>query len=95
MLFVGKIKKMTRLSFAIWPIFLLVGCLKVTETNDIDEMEITATQCRDHIDNDDDGKTDCRDADCQGFVFCVGENTSTETELDSESDSAGENIDPT
>ena len=38
----------------------------------IDELEITATQCQDGLDNDMDGYTDCDDLDCQGYVFCAG-----------------------
>jgi hypothetical protein len=32
--------------------------------------EKTAAACSDHADNDDDGKTDCADPDCQNFSFC-------------------------
>jgi hypothetical protein len=50
----------------------LVGtsCEETSETG-IDDLEISASQCQDSIDNDGDGATDCADTDCQGFVFCV------------------------
>ncbi len=41
----------------------------------IDGLEISATQCQDGKDNDGDGLTDCEDADCKGFVFCVDGHT--------------------
>ncbi|MBN1772424.1 MAG: hypothetical protein JXB32_14235 [Deltaproteobacteria bacterium] len=34
--------------------------------------ENTSSACRDGLDNDDDGATDCADSDCRDFVFCAG-----------------------
>jgi len=39
--------------------------------SDLDGLEISAEQCRDGEDNDGDGKTDCKDSDCAGFIFCA------------------------
>ncbi|MBN2693093.1 hypothetical protein JXR93_00395 [bacterium] len=41
-----------------------------TSTVDFTKMEILAEQCQDNQDNDGDGKTDCDDDGCKGFVFC-------------------------
>lgn len=46
------------------------GCY--TQSDPIaDDMEITAAQCQDNMDNDGDGFTDCDDEECQGFNFCT------------------------
>ncbi len=52
-------------------VFLMgASCEEASETG-IDDLEISASQCQDSVDNDGDGATDCADTDCQGFVFCV------------------------
>ena len=80
---------MRTLLIAMGSVIALTGCSK-SETEDakdddpLNGLEVTAAQCCDDKDNDKDGRVDCKDADCQGFVFCLGEND-TDTVTDSES----------
>jgi len=50
------------------------GC-GTEDSFDFDDLEVSATQCQDEFDNDDDGAVDCEDADCAGFVFCATNDT--------------------
>lgn len=56
-----------------------------------DPGETTASLCQDELDNDGDGKTDCDDDDCQGFVFCdpSGENSVVECRDGEDNDGDG------
>ncbi len=56
----------------------------------IDDLEITATQCQDGLDNDRDGYIDCDDLDCQGYVFCSGGDGDTDTDSDTDTESAAD-----
>ena len=49
----------------------LLGCSTPDSGTDFDSLEISSTQCQDGLDNDDDGQSDCDDADCAGFIFCA------------------------
>ncbi|MCP4599094.1 MAG: hypothetical protein GY847_00890 [Proteobacteria bacterium] len=73
-------------------VVLLVNCGGEIVSG-IDGLEISVTQCGDKEDNDLDGKIDCHDEDCQGFVFCVDsdeEEADSDTSSDTESDSGGD-----
>ena len=54
----------------------------------IDDLEITATQCQDNLDNDGDGYADCDDLDCQGYVFCSGGDGDSDGDSDTDTESA-------
>jgi hypothetical protein len=71
------------------PLGFILGCGNGDIYNDyggIDDLEITATQCQDGLDNDRDGYTDCDDLDCQGYVFCSGGDGDTDTDSDTDTD---------
>jgi len=66
---------------------ILVGCGGDTTTLGIDDLEISASQCQDGLDNDEDGLIDCDDEDCQGFVFCVdGGDADSDSDVDTDTD---------
>ena len=72
------------------PLGFVLGCGNgdvYNEYGGIDNLEITATQCQDGLDNDADGYTDCNDLDCQGYVFCSGSDGDTDTDADTDTDS--------
>jgi hypothetical protein len=56
------------------------------KANPLGGLEISATQCQDGEDNNDNGATDCADLDCQGFVFCVNTGTDADTDIDTDAD---------
>ncbi len=69
----------------------VLGCGNGDIYNDyggIDDLEITATQCQDGLDNDMDGYTDCDDLDCQGYVFCSGGDGDADTDSDTDADAS-------
>lgn len=69
-------------------LIIFAGCGDDTTTLGIDDLEISASQCKDGLDNDEDGLTDCDDEDCQGFVFCVdgGGDADSDSDVDFVSD---------
>ncbi len=70
---------------------LVFGCGNgdvYNEYGGIDNLEITATQCQDGLDNDGDGYADCDDLDCQGYVFCSGGDGDTDTDSDTDVDAS-------
>jgi hypothetical protein len=72
---------------AMWVMVIMAGCSKNEGSeSSLDDLEISAAQCQDNQDNDGDGKVDCEDADCQGFVFCVDEETDAEGDTDADTD---------
>jgi dienelactone hydrolase len=48
---------------------VLVAC-EESKDNAGTDLEVTASQCQDNVDNDEDGSVDCDDAECMGFAFC-------------------------
>ncbi len=54
--------------------------------------EVTAAACRDGVDNDDDGLTDCDDPDCQGFTFCADGQEMTADQCSNDDDDDGDGL---
>jgi hypothetical protein len=54
--------------------------------------ENTVDACRDNLDNDGDGHTDCVDQDCWVFVLCAGADADGDAEADADTD-AGADVD--
>ena len=69
----------------IWVTVVLASCTHEEENNNWwNSKEVSAAQCQDKKDNDRDGKIDCKDKDCKGYVFCSGDDKIKETDVDSE-----------
>ncbi len=67
-------------------ILFMVSCGDTTSTvsgkDVLKEEEVLAEQCQDGKDNDEDGKTDCEDEGCKGYVFCLPDVKTENTAID-------------
>ena len=70
---VMKIKFLTMILFFLTG-FFMVSCSDTPSSTNAQDLlkkeEVFAEQCQDGKDNDEDGKIDCEDSGCKGYVFC-------------------------
>jgi hypothetical protein len=86
---------------ALLPVLLLPGCADDGSSDAADDggidssAENTSVTCRDRVDNDGDGATDCVDPECADFVFCAdaGADADADTDADIEADDGAESED--
>jgi cysteine-rich repeat protein len=63
-------KKTSLCCFSLLAVASLAGCQLFIEASEAGLIENTESLCGDSVDNDDDGKIDCQDQECQALGFC-------------------------